>query len=171
MKTILAAAIAVAGFAAQAPISQAQVAYIPPNAAQPRFGGEFALSELGPVAGYWRSECIDWHVRATRRRTGPVASPEVDAQIKRFISGLIKEKPDYQDLSPAMAKAVRKHIGVYWQSINRMGYASVSKRVDTDQRGNDLYVVDQTGGDTHWNVSVDGTGHIDAAFMCRGQGL
>lgn len=162
---LLSAALLTAGAAT------AQTTYVPPDAAQPRFGGEFRLSDVGPVGGYWRSECYNWHVRATARRTGPRAAPPLDAAFKRFVSGLIVQKPDYDDMTPAMAEAVRKNLSTDWPSINRMGRASVARRFDIDQDGNELYVLDQAGGDTHWNLTVDRDGKIAAAFMCEGQGL
>jgi len=149
----------------------AQTVYVPPGAAHPRFGGEFSLAEVGPVAGYWRSECYNWHVRAQARRTGPVAAPPVDAAFKRFVSGLIAEKPNYDDMTPAMAQAVRKNLPTDWPSFNRMGHATVARKFDTDRDGNDLYVLDLTGGGDHWNLTVDRDGRIASAFLCGGQGL
>ena len=113
-----------------------------------------------PVDGPVRD--LDAHVR---RR-----APEV-AAIKRFVSGLIVNKPDYDDLSPPMAEAVRKHMPTYWASINRMGRATAAKKFDTDKNGNDLYVVNQRGGRTHWNLIVNPNGKITSAFMCQGEGL
>src|ERR1700753_1726683 len=174
MKKIVAAVLGLASLlstASYAPQVSAQVAYIPANAPQPRFGGEFALTEVGPVVNFWPTVCYDWHLRANSHRTGPKASPEMDAAFKRFIKGLIIDKPAYDDLTPAMAEAVKKHMGVYWTSINRMGYATVAKKIDTDAQGRDEYVIDQTGGETHWNVLVDQNGKIDVAFLCAGTGL
>lgn len=153
------------------PSSFAQVAYIPPGVEGPRFGGEFSLSEVGPVAGYWPTECRSWRVRSTARRSGPIASAELTARIRRFVSGLIAEKPDYDDLSPAMAAAVRRNLTTYWPSFNRMGRATVAKQFDTDKDGNRLLVVDQAGGGTHWNMTVNPEGKIASAFLCAGQGL
>lgn len=152
------------------PASFAQTVYVPPGAT-PRFGGEFSLTEVGPVAGYWRSECYNWRVRSQARRAGPVASPEVSAVFHRFVSGLIAEKPDYADFTPPMAEAVRKNLPTYWPSINRMGRASAAKQFDTDQAGDNLYVLDLAGGGAHWNLTVDPEGKIASAFICRGQGL
>ena len=152
------------------PTAFAQTVYTPPGD-EPRFGGEFALTDVGQVAGYWRSACYNWHVRSQSRRTGPVAPPQVDAAFKRFVSGLIAEKPDYADLSPAMAEAVRKNLQTYWPSLNRMGRATVAKMFDIDKGGNRLYVVDQTGGVSHWNMTVDPEGKIASAFLCEGTGL
>jgi hypothetical protein len=149
----------------------APVVYVPPGAAEPRFGGEFSLSEHGAAAGYWRTACYHWHVRSQARRDGPVASPAVDAAFKRFISGLIAQKPTYDDMSPAMAAAVRKNLVNYWPSVNRMGHATVARKFDTTNLGEQLYVLDQTGGITHWNVVVGPDGKIDAAFFCAGAGL
>ncbi|MGZ6012005.1 MAG: hypothetical protein ACXWK0_09225 [Caulobacteraceae bacterium] len=101
----------------------AQTVYIPPDAPRPLFGGEFRLAEVGPVPGYWRSECNTWRVRSQARRGGPAAPPPLDAALKRFVSGLISEKPTYDDFSPAMAEAVRKNLSTYWPSLNRMGRA------------------------------------------------
>jgi hypothetical protein len=151
--------------------SFAQTTYVPPGGERPRFGGEFRLAEVGPVAGYWRSECYNWHIRAQARRTGPLAPPPLEAAFKRFVSGLIAEKPDYDDMSPAMAQAVRKNLPTYWPSFNRMGRASVARRFDTTRDGEELYVLDQAGGGTHWNLTVDRNGKIDRAFLCEGQGL
>lgn len=151
--------------------SFAQTTYVPPAAPQPRFGGEFRLSEVGPIAGYWRSECYNWHVRSQARRTGPLARPPLDAAFKRFVSSLIAEKPDYDDMTPAMAEAVRRNLPTDWASINRMGRASVGRKFDTDRDGNDLYVLDLRGGEAHWNLTLDPNGKIAAAFLCQGQGL
>lgn len=150
--------------------SFAQTVYVPPVEG-PRFGGEFRLAEVGPVAGYWRSECYNWHVRSQARRNGPTAPPPVDAAFKRFVSGLIANKPDYADMTPAMAEAVRKNLPTDWPSINRMGRASVAKQFDTDKQGDALYVLDLAGGEAHWNLTVDPQGKIAAAFLCQGTGL
>ena len=155
---------------ALSPASFAQTVYVPPGD-EPRFGGEFALSDVGQVSGYWRSECYNWHVRSQSRRTGPLAPPPVDASIKRFVDGLIAEKPNYADLSPAMAEAVRKNLPTYWASINRMGRASAAKLIETNKDGDQLYVVDQRGGGTHWNLIVNPDGKIASAFICQGTGL
>ena len=155
---------------ALSPASFAQTVYVPPGD-EPRFGGEFALTDVGQVAGYWRSECYNWHVRSQSRRTGPLAAPPVDAAIKRFVSGLIVEKPSYEDLSPAMAEAVRKNLPTYWASINRMGRATTAKLIETNKDGDQLYVVDQRGGGTHWNMIVNPDGKIASAFICQGTGL
>lgn len=170
----LKAAVLFSALALAAPLGAepalAQTVYIPPGPA-PRFGGEFRLAEVGPVAGYWRSECYSWHVRSQARRGGPAAPPELDAALKRFVSGLIAEKPTYDDLSPAMAEAVRKNLPTYWPSLNRMGRATVARRFDTTKDGEALYVLDQAGGGSHWNVTVDRAGKIAGAFLCGGQGL
>jgi hypothetical protein len=151
-------------------IGFAQTVYVPPGDA-PRFGGEFKLTDVGPVAGYWQSQCYNWHVRSSSRRTGPVAAPQVDATFKRFVSGLIARKPEYGDFSPAMAEAVRKNLPLYWPSINRMGHASIAKSFDTDKDGNTLYILDLAGGSSHWDLTVNADGKIDSAFMCEGTGL
>ena len=162
---ILATALLTAGAAA------AQTVYVPPGADQPRFGGEFGLTETGPVAGYWRTECYNWYIRSQARRAGPAPAPELDAAFKRFVSGLIAEKPTYADMSPAMAQSVRQNLATYWPSINRMGSASAARQFDTTQDGDVLYVLDQAGGRTHWNLTVNPEGKIASAFMCQGTGL
>jgi hypothetical protein len=171
MKKLKAAVASCALALGASPASFAQTVYVPPGEPAPRFGGEFGLSQVGPVAGYWQAECRSWRVRSQARRTGPVAPPPIDAAFKRFISGLIAEKPDYADLSPAMAEAVRKNLPTYWASFNRMGHATVAKQFDADQQGNQLYVLDLTGGGAHWNLTVDPQGKIASAFLCQGQGL
>jgi hypothetical protein len=149
----------------------AQTVYVPPGSPQPRFGGEFRLAEVGPVPGYWRSECYNWHIRSQARRGGPSPSPEVDAALKRFVSGIIADKPPWEDLSPAMAEAVRKNLPTYWASLNRMGRATAARRFDITKDGEELYVLDQAGGGTHWNITIDRAGKIAGAFLCEGQGL
>ncbi len=153
-----------------APAGLAQTVYVPPGD-HPRFGGEFRLAEVGPVAGYWGAECHSWRVRSQARRGGPLAPPPVDAAFKRFVSGLIAQKPTYDDFSPAMAEAVRKNLPTYWPSFNRMGRATVARKFDTSKDGDDLYVLNQTGGETHWNITVNPAGKITSAFLCEGQGL
>jgi len=151
-------------------VSNAQVAYIPPSAERPRFGGEFDLTQLGPVAGYWPTECRTWQLRNNEHRDAPLATPELRSMFDRFVSGVINEKPNYGDLSPAMAQAVRKNLPTYWASLNRMGEASAAKQIATDEVGNTVYVVDQKGGATHWNIAVNPQGKIEVAFICKGQG-
>ena len=166
-----AAAIALWTVALGWPAAQAQVAYIPPGAERPLFGGEFELSQVGPVAGYWPTECRTWRIRAEQHRDGPMAAPRLNGAFERLISGLIAEHPNYDDMSPAMAQAVRKNLGSYWPSLNRMGRAAAAKRIDKDDRGNAIYVIDQKGGATHWNVAVGPDGKIEGAFLCRGTGI
>lgn len=163
---LLSALLALAGTTA----ATAQVAYIPPGP-QPRFGGEFALSEPGPVAGYWPTQCKVLRIRAQSHRDGPAAPPAVDAALKRFVKGLIAQKPNYDDMTPAMVATVRKSLATYWPSLNRMGEATANKKIDTDKAGAAVYVVDQTGGRTHWNISVDRQGKIDSAMFCQGTGV
>jgi hypothetical protein len=167
----LEAAVLISALALVAGPTLAQTVYVPPGAPQPHFGGEFRLSNVGPVAGYWRSECYSWRMRSQARRSGPAAPPQVDAAFKRFVSGLIAEKPDYDDMSPAMAEEVRKNLITDWPSINRMGRASAARKFDTTKDGDELYVLDQAGGASHWNLTVNPDGKIASAFMCRGQGL
>jgi hypothetical protein len=167
-----AAAIAVWTVAMAWPAAQAQAAtYIPPGSARPLFGGEFELSQVGPVAGYWPTECQTWRRRAEAHRAAPLAPPRLNRAFQRMISGLIAEHPNYDDMSPAMAQAVRSNLGAYWPSLNRMGDATAAKRIDKDDRGNDIYVIDQKGGATHWNIAVGPGGKIEAAFLCRGTGI
>jgi hypothetical protein len=165
-----AAALLVLGLSA-GNASFAETVYVPPSGERPRFGGEILLTEVGPVAGYWRSECRTWSIRSKARRGGPKAAAQLDQTFKRFVSGLIAKKPDYDDMSPAMAEAVRKNLDTYWPSINRMGRASVGNQFDRDEAGNTLYVVNQAGNETHWNVTVDPQGKIAGAFICEGGGL
>src|SRR4051794_36141181 len=88
------------------PASYAQVAYIPPGGDRPRFGGEIPLTDVGPVVGYWTTQCRTWRIRSQARRNGPEVPPQTTETFKRFVSGLIAKKPSYDDLSPAMAEAV-----------------------------------------------------------------
>jgi hypothetical protein len=143
--------------------------YVPPGEG-PRFGGEFELTEVGPVAGYWSTQCRFWAIRAHENRSGPMASPELTGAFRRFVRGLIIERPNYDDLSPAMAEAVRKNLPTYWASFNRMGEASVAKKIDSSADG-DMYVVDQKGGEAHWNIIVNRDGKIASAFACMGTGV
>ena len=170
MKRLKAAALFSALALAAGPASFAQTIYDPPGEG-PRFGGEFNRAEVGPVAGYWRAECYDWHIRSQARRGGAVAPPELNAAFRRFVDGIISNRPDYADFSPAMAEAVRKNLPTYWPSLNRIGRASAARKFETTAQGDELYVLDQAGGGSHWNVTVDHDGKIASAFICGGQGL
>jgi hypothetical protein len=153
------------------PAGFAKTVFIPPGSQRPPFGGEILLTAPGPVAGYWQSQCNTWRTRSRSRRGGPRASPELMAAIDRFVSGLISKMPNYDDMSPAMAAEVRRTLDAVWPSVNRMGRASNAQRFDKDEAGNALYVVNQRGGRTHWNITVDPNGKIAGAFICQGQGL
>jgi len=162
---VLATALLAAGSAA------AQVTYIPPGGDHPPFGGEILLTETGPVVGFWTTQCRTWRIRSQARRNGPAVPAQTTDTFKRFVAGLIAKKPDYDDLSSDMAAAVRRNLNTYWPSFNRMGRATAVNQFDMDQAGNTLYVVNQAGGKTHWNISVDPNGKIAGAFICAGGGL
>ncbi len=154
---------------AAATAASAQVVYIPPGA-YPRFGGDIGFGPIGPVAGFWPTECRTWHIRTQQRRGGAPAPPELHARMQRFVSGLIMRKPPLEDMSPEMVKAVQKELPTFWPTINRMGPASSARKVDVDDHGNEVYVVDQAGGATHWNIAINRDGLIDGAFICAGTG-
>lgn len=153
------------------PASFAAPTYIPPDASRPHFGGEILLTAVGPVVGYWTTECRTWRIRSHARRGKPKPSPETAETFKRFVSGLISKKPDYNDMSPPMAEAVRQNLDTYWPSFNRMGRATASNHFDSDEAGNGFYVINQAGGRTHWNIILNPEGKIDEAFICQGQGM
>ena len=168
--TTLAVALGALSALADAPVQAApDVVSIPPGA-YARFGGDFGFTPVGPVAGYWATECRVWHIRAQERRGQAPAAPEVGAALHRFVSGMIVEKPNYPELTPEMAKAVRQGLPPYWASINRLGEPTSVQRVDKDDVGNMIYEVEQKGGQTHWNIAVNPQGLIDQAFVCQGTG-
>jgi hypothetical protein len=164
---VFSAVLLAAGAADAAP----PIVHIPPGSEQPVFGGEILLTEAGPVVGFWTTQCRTWRIRSRARRGGPRATPPVDMAVRQFVSGLISRMPNYDALSPTMAEAVRRNLNTYWPSFNRMGSASNVQQFDTDEAGNMLFVVNQRGGKTHWNVTVDPNGKIAGAFICQGEGL
>ena len=107
---IAVAAVALWSLALGWPAAQAQSVYVPPGAERPRFGGEIELSEVGPVAGFWPTECRTWRLRMEAHRVGPLAPAPLNAAFHRFVDGLIAERPTYDDMSAPMAAAVKGHL-------------------------------------------------------------
>jgi hypothetical protein len=149
----------------------AQVTYNPPDTPYQRFGGDVGFGPVGPYAGFWPSRCRVLAIQAREHVNGPPSDPRIDTELKRFVAGTISATPDVQDLSPTMADVVRKQMAFYWPSLARLGPPSSTKPIGPDSQGNTVYVVEQQGDRTHWNIAVNPAGQIDSAIVCAGGGL
>lgn len=135
-----------------------------------RFGGDFGFGPPGPYVGYWGEQCRLWHIRTQENLGAPPPSPAVQATLKGFVAGTISGKPNYDDMSPAMAKVVQNRLSFYRTSLLRLGGPASTQSVGADSQGENGYVVDQQGGETHWNIVLNAQGKIEMAFVCKGTG-
>ena len=96
------------------------------------------------------------------------ASPGTEAALGRLIDGIISGKPDYDEMSPAMAEATRHQLPDLQPGLATSGAVRSIKFLGVGLTGEDAYSVRHENGASHWRIALDSQGKISTAWVTPG---
>jgi bla regulator protein blaR1 len=96
------------------------------------------------------------------------ASPGTEAAVRRFVDGIISGKPNYDEMSPAVADATRDQLPKLQAGLAQLGAVKSVKFLGVGSQGEDVYTVWQENGSSHWRIALDSKGTISTAWVTPG---
>ena len=96
------------------------------------------------------------------------ASPGAEAALHRLIEGLISGKPNYHEMSPALADATRDQLANLHRGHDELGAVRSVEFLGVGRQGEDVYTVRHEKGASHWRIMLDPNGTIATAWVTPG---
>jgi hypothetical protein len=96
------------------------------------------------------------------------ASPGTEAALHRLIEGLIRGKPNYDEMSPAVAEATRHQLPNLQAGHEELGVVQSVTFLGVGRQGEDVYTVRHENGASHWRIALDSKGMISTAWVTPG---
>jgi hypothetical protein len=96
------------------------------------------------------------------------ASPGTEAALHRLIEGLISGKPNYDEMSPAVAEATRHQLPNLQSGHEELGAVRSVTFLGVGRQGEDVYTVRRENGASHWRIALDSKGMISTAWVTPG---
>lgn len=96
------------------------------------------------------------------------ASPGTEAALRRLVDGVISGKPNYDEMSPALAEATRHQLPNLQPYLAQLGAVQSVKFLGVSPQGEDVYTVRQENGASHWRITLDSKGTISMAMVTLG---
>jgi hypothetical protein len=96
------------------------------------------------------------------------ASPGTEAAVRRLIEGLTSGKPNYNEMSPAMAEATRHQLPNLHAGHEELGAVRSVTFLGVGRQAEDVYTVRHENGASHWRIALDSKGTITTAWVSPG---
>jgi hypothetical protein len=96
------------------------------------------------------------------------ANPGSEAALHRLIAGLTKGKPNYDEMSPALAEATRHQLPNLQSGHEELGAVQSVTFLGVGRQGEDVYTVRHENGASHWRIALDSKGTITTAWVTPG---
>jgi hypothetical protein len=96
------------------------------------------------------------------------ASPGSEAALHRLIEGLASGKPNYGEMSPALAEATRHQLPNLHAGHEELGAVRSVTFLGVGRQGEDVYTVRHENGASHWRIALDSRGMISTAWVTPG---
>lgn len=106
--------------------------------------------------------------KTTEKVKSQSSSPGTEAALGRLIDGIISGKPDYDEMSPAMAEATRHQLPDLQPGLATSGAVQSIKFLGVGLTGEDAYSVRHENGASHWRIALDSQGKISTAWVTPG---
>jgi hypothetical protein len=94
--------------------------------------------------------------------------PGSQAALRRFISGIISGKPNYDEMADEQAKAIREQIGSLQPLLVDAGAIKSLKFIGVDDRGDDIYHVTHERRLFRWSIFLNPEGKVDRSWVMSG---
>ena len=100
-----------------------------------------------------------------RVAAGQTATPGSEAALRKLIEGLAAGTPDYDAMTPEMARTTRQQLGFLRPGAAAAGAIQSIEFSGIDPDGRNIYVVRHANGTTNARISLDAEGKIDFAIL------
>ena len=127
-----------------------------------RGGCDFEMHRFDARAARQSEARIDEKVKSQS------ASPGTEIALHRLVDDLISGHPGYDEMSPALADAVRDQLPRLQATLGRLGAIRSIRFLGVGSKGEDVYTVSQENGSSHWRIALDLNGSISTAIMSPG---
>ena len=90
-------------------------------------------------------------------------------KVTRFFHGVLWNRPDYDDMSATLARAVQGGLSqLDFPYLHRLAGDPTSVTFLGQRHSAAIYAVQMAGGKARGLASVDAQGKVDAAYLCEG---
>ena len=96
------------------------------------------------------------------------ATPGSEAALRRLIQGLLTGKPNYSEMTPQLAQAVREQLPNLEAGTKQLGAVQSVEFRGVGRQGWDLYEVRQEHGLSEWKIALGDNGIIAGALVTSG---
>jgi hypothetical protein len=91
-----------------------------------------------------------------------------EAALRRLIDGIISGKPNYDEMSAALAEATRQQLPVLHPGLAELRAVESIRFLGVGPQGEDVYTVRHENGASHWRIALDSKGMIVTAWVTPG---
>jgi hypothetical protein len=95
-------------------------------------------------------------------------SPGTEPALRRLIDGLRAGEPNYEDMGPEVAEAIRKQLATLQADISEAGPIQSIRFVGVGSGGPDVYCVQHERRTLYWRIGLDPHGTIAMAWLSPG---
>lgn len=95
------------------------------------------------------------------------ATPGSDAALTRMLESARVGKPNYDEMNPALANAVRQQLSLMQPQLQKLGEVKSVEFEGVGSAGWDSYKVQHEHGTSQWRVAMQPDGKIGGALMVR----
>jgi bla regulator protein blaR1 len=125
-------------------------------------GRDFEMQRIDAATAQQIAARIDERVRRQSAAAG------TDIALRRLLEGIIKGRPRYDEMTPALADATRDQLPKLQASLAPMGDIKSIIFLGVGPKGEDVYTVRQEDGASHWRIALDSNGSLSTALMSAG---
>ncbi|HUQ10847.1 MAG TPA: M56 family metallopeptidase [Steroidobacteraceae bacterium] len=93
------------------------------------------------------------------------AQPGTEAALRKMAAALLAGKPDYEDMSPHIAAAVKQQQPMMEPAMKMLGALESVQFMRVGEGGWDVYRVKYANGTLLWRIGLDATGKISYALV------
>jgi len=106
--------------------------------------------------------------RLAKKLNSESASPGTESALLRLVNGIVSGKPNYDEMSSALAEATRQQWSTLRSDVGESGPVQSIRFVGVGSRGEDVYIVKQVRRAWHWRIALDSKGTIAMAWVSPG---
>jgi hypothetical protein len=125
-------------------------------------GGHHPMKRIDAAAAQ------DINNKTAERVKSQSANPGSEAALHRLIAGLTSGKPNYDEMSPALAEATRRQLPNLQPGHEDLGAVKSVTFLGVGRQGEDVYTVRHENGASHWRIALDSKGTITTAWVTPG---